>query len=125
MLERGRIKGRIIEGSENGFNYSSFEAFDMKYGIVGNPLSGRMSVEEKKRILIEAREILGCDCVIGGLDTGSREEFCDCVSDISRKVEIVASRYLNSPIVLDKNYTAVPAGAVDDLQHRLTVTPHI
>lgn len=61
----------------------------MKYGIVGNPLSGRMSVEDKRRVLVEAGEILGCDYVIGGLDTGSREEFCDCVSDISKKVEIV------------------------------------
>lgn len=61
----------------------------MKYAIVVNPVSGKMGIDQKKRALTEAVEILGADCIIAGLDTTSRKEFCSCVRDLSRKVDTI------------------------------------
>ena len=61
----------------------------MKYAIVANPVSGKMKVDQKRKALSEAVEILGADCMIEGLDTTSRREFCSCVSDLSKKVDTI------------------------------------
>ena len=52
----------------------------MKYAIVVNPVSGKMNIDQKKKALAGAVEILGADCTIEGLDTTSRRDFCSCVS---------------------------------------------
>lgn len=59
----------------------------MKYAIAVNPASGKMSIEQKRSALSAAADILGPGCVIGGLETESREQFCDCVRDLSQKVD--------------------------------------
>ena len=61
----------------------------MKYAIVANPVSGKMKIDQKKKALAEAVEVLGADCVIEGFDTTSRKEFCSCVSDLSQKVDTI------------------------------------
>ncbi len=59
----------------------------MKYGIVGNPVSGKKSLARKRRVLACAAEVLGGDCVVGGLDTTSSRQFAECARDLSKKVD--------------------------------------
>lgn len=61
----------------------------MKYGIIANPCSGTMSIDEKNNILKQASKFLGDECIIAGLDTKSAAEFCDCIKDIENNVDII------------------------------------
>ncbi len=61
----------------------------MKYGIIVNPVSGKLSVDRKRRKLKKVSSILRNDCVIGGLDTESKEQFCDCARDLAEKVSVL------------------------------------
>lgn len=58
----------------------------MKYAIVANPKSGRLSIDKKKVILEQAASILQ-DCKIYGLDTKSAEEFRVCADEVSKNVD--------------------------------------
>lgn len=60
----------------------------MKYGIIGNPVSGKRSLDEKQKILNEVAGILK-DATVAGLDTKSPEEFSRCAQELSRKVKIL------------------------------------
>lgn len=57
----------------------------MRYGIIANPKSGKLSIDDKRVILEHASSILQ-DCKIYGLDTCSAEEFRSCADEVSRKV---------------------------------------
>ncbi len=59
---------------------------NMKFGITANPAAGKFSLEARRKSLEDVSEILG-DCIIVGLDTKSREEFCSCARELSQKVE--------------------------------------
>jgi diacylglycerol kinase family enzyme len=61
----------------------------MRYGIVVNPVAGGTSVEEKRELLEQVREILGGDCAIDGLDSDSVEEFRSLAVESSRRVDIL------------------------------------
>lgn len=61
----------------------------MKYGIVVNPVSGKLSIDKKRRKLKKVSDTLGGDCVLGGLDTESKEQFCACARDLAEKVEVL------------------------------------
>ena len=61
----------------------------MKYAIVANPVSGKMNIDQKKKALSQAVEVLGSDCMIEGLETTSRKDFCSCVRDLSQKVDTI------------------------------------
>ena len=60
----------------------------MKYGLVSNPKSGKLSIDEKKVVLANASSILQ-DCKVFGLDTKSADEFRSCANEISKKVDIL------------------------------------
>jgi diacylglycerol kinase (ATP) len=61
----------------------------MKYGIIANPVSGKLSIDKKRRKLKKVSDTLGGDCVLGGLDTESKEQFCACAGDLTEKVEVL------------------------------------
>jgi diacylglycerol kinase (ATP) len=58
----------------------------MKYGIIANPVSGNISIDDKQKILNEVADIL-TDASVAGLDTTSPEEFGRCAKDLSQRVE--------------------------------------
>lgn len=60
----------------------------MRYGIIVNPVSGKLSIDKKRKKLKKISGILG-DCIIGGLDTDSKEQFCDCARDLAKKVDVL------------------------------------
>ncbi|MBI5418023.1 NAD(+)/NADH kinase [Candidatus Poribacteria bacterium] len=61
----------------------------MKFGFVVNPCSGGLSIDDKYKILKQASKALDGECIIAGLDTNSRIEFCDCIKDLENKVDII------------------------------------
>lgn len=61
----------------------------MKYGIIVNPVSGKLSIDKKRRKLKKVSGVLGDDCIVGGLDTESKEQFCTCAGDLAEKVEVL------------------------------------
>lgn len=61
----------------------------MKYGIVVNPVSGKLSIDKKRRKLKKVSGVLEGDCVVGGLDTESKEQFCACARDLAEKVGVL------------------------------------
>jgi len=61
----------------------------MKYGIIVNPVSGKLSINKKSRKLKKVSGVLGGDCVVGGLDTQSKEQFCECARDLAEKVGVL------------------------------------
>ena len=61
----------------------------MRYGIFVNPKAGDTSVDEKREMLENIREILGGDCDIHGLDTDSAQEFRSLVAEKAGEVEIM------------------------------------
>ncbi|HON59407.1 MAG TPA: diacylglycerol kinase family protein [Smithella sp.] len=95
----------------------------MKYGIVANPVSGKQSLDVKRRKLTEAAGILK-DVEIAGLDTTSPEEFCRCACELAQKaaVLIVAggdgtfSLVMNS-VPKDVPLGYLPFGSGDVLRH--------
>ena len=60
----------------------------MKYGIVVNPAAGQSTIDEKSRVVKQASEML-TDCEVGGLDTTSRTELCDCARALAEKVDVL------------------------------------
>jgi diacylglycerol kinase (ATP) len=61
----------------------------MKYGIIVNPVSGKLSIDKKRRKLRKVSKVLGDDCVVGGFDTESKEQFCTCAGDLAEKAEVL------------------------------------
>jgi len=61
----------------------------MKYGIIINPVSGKLSIDKKWRKLKKVSKVLGGDCVVSGFDTDSKEQFCACAGDLAEKVGVL------------------------------------
>jgi diacylglycerol kinase family enzyme len=61
----------------------------MRYGIVVNPVAGGTSVDEKREMLDQIKEILGGDCQIDGLDSESAEEFRSLAAERAGQVEVL------------------------------------
>jgi len=83
----------------------------MKYGIIANPVSGKRSLDYKRKILNEVAGILK-DVTIAGLDTKSPEEFSQCACELSRKVGIllVAGGDGSFSLVMNSVSKEVPLG---------------
>jgi len=61
----------------------------MRYAIVVNPVAGGTSVDEKRELLDQIKEVLGGDCSIDGLDSDSAEEFRSLAAEKAGQVEIL------------------------------------
>lgn len=61
----------------------------MRYAIITNPASGRMTVDRKRSELAKAAQIL--DAQIHGLDTGSAQEFARCAQELAARYDILVT----------------------------------
>jgi diacylglycerol kinase (ATP) len=61
----------------------------MRYVIITNPVSGKMSVGQKRRALAPAAEILGAD--IHGLDTVSATELGQCARELAARCDVLVA----------------------------------
>jgi diacylglycerol kinase (ATP) len=61
----------------------------MRYAIITNPASGRMTVDRKRFELAKAAQIL--DAQIHGLDTGSAQELAQCAQGLAARYDILVA----------------------------------
>jgi diacylglycerol kinase (ATP) len=61
----------------------------MRYAIITNPASGRMTVDRKRSELAKAARIL--DAQIHGLDTGSAQELAQCARELAARCDILVA----------------------------------
>ena len=59
----------------------------MRYAIITNPVSGTMSVDQKRSVLANASKIL--DTKLYGLDTVTIDDFCQCARELSRDFDVL------------------------------------
>jgi diacylglycerol kinase family enzyme len=59
----------------------------MRYAIISNPVSGKMTVDRKRKALAPAAKIL--DAEIFGLDTASRADFCRCARVLAERFDVL------------------------------------
>ena len=95
----------------------------MKYGIIANPVSGKRSLDDKRKELNEVADILK-DVTIAGLDTKSPEEFSRCAHELSQKVETLIVAGGDGAFYLVMNSVSkdiplgfIPFGSGDVLRH--------
>lgn len=97
----------------------------MRYAIIANPVSGKMSVDQKRSALTEAAGIL--DAKIYGLDTTTAEQFVQCAKALAARSEVLViaggdgtlSEMINA---LDANQTPIaylPLGSGNAMRHAL------
>jgi len=61
----------------------------MRYAIITNPVSGKMTAEQKRAALAQAAEIL--DTEIHGLDTTTAEEFGQCARELATRCDVLVA----------------------------------
>lgn len=89
-------------------------------------------MNRRTRALQQVKEILGDDCVIGGLDTQSREEFAQCAADLARQAEILivaggdgsASDTINA-VDPETTLSYLPIGSGCALRYALGLPPQL
>ena len=97
----------------------------MHYSIITNPVSGKMTVDQKRSVLAKAAEILKAD--IHGLDAATAEDFTRCAKDLAERSEVLVvaggdgtfSDIINS---VDTSKTVIgflPLGTGNALRHAL------
>ncbi|MBW2105400.1 MAG: hypothetical protein JRI26_05070 [Deltaproteobacteria bacterium] len=97
----------------------------MLYAIITNPVSGKMTVDQKRSILAKAAEIL--DAKIYGLDTVTAEDFTQCADKLATHYDVLVtaggdgtfSDIINS---IDTTHTTIaylPLGTGNAMRHAL------
>jgi len=61
----------------------------MRYAIITNPVSGKMTVDQKRTMLAKAAEIL--DAEIYGLDTITTEDFGQCARELATHYDVLVT----------------------------------
>jgi len=61
----------------------------MRYAIITNPVSGKMTADQKRAALAQAAEVL--DTEIHGLDTTTAEEFGQCARELSTRCDVLVA----------------------------------
>ncbi|MCP4110457.1 MAG: hypothetical protein GY749_33875 [Desulfobacteraceae bacterium] len=59
----------------------------MRYAIIANPVSGGMTITEKRSALAKPAEIL--EAQIYGLNTGSAHEFSQCARELAERYDVI------------------------------------
>ena len=59
----------------------------MRYAIITNPVSGKMTVDQKRAVLTEVAEILGAE--IHGLDTIRASDLAECAQDLVTRCDVL------------------------------------
>jgi diacylglycerol kinase family enzyme len=97
----------------------------MRYAIITNPVSGKMTAEQKRAALAQAAEIL--DTEIHGLDTTTAEEFGQCARELATRCDVLVAAggdgtFSDIINAIDTVQTAVgflPLGTGNALRHAL------
>ena len=105
-------------------NLSPFSSM-MRYTIVANPLSGKMSVDQKSSVLSDAADILDADIV--GLDTKSEEELTRCALEKVDHCDVIVvaggdgtfSQMINAIDASRTVFAYLPLGTGNALRHAL------
>ena len=61
----------------------------MRYAIITNPVSGKMTADQKRAALAQAAEIL--DTQIHGIDTTTAEEFGQCARELASRCDVLVA----------------------------------
>jgi len=61
----------------------------MHYAIITNPVSGKMTVDQKRTVLAKAAEIL--DAKIYGLDAITADDFCQCARELVTHYDVLVT----------------------------------
>jgi len=61
----------------------------MRYAIITNPVSGKMTVDQKRTILAKAAEILNAE--IYGLDTITADDFSQCARELATQYDVLVT----------------------------------
>jgi len=95
------------------------------YAILTNPVSGKMSVDQKRAALAEAAEILNSE--IHGLDTATRDDFMQCARELADHCDVLVAAGGDGTIsdvinAIDSEQTAVaflPLGSGNAMRYAL------
>ena len=97
----------------------------MRYAIITNPVSGKMTVDQKCTVLAKAAEIL--DAKIYGLDTTTAEDFTQCAHELAAYYDVLVtaggdgtfSDIINSIDTTHTTTSYLPLGTGNALRHAL------
>ena len=97
----------------------------MRYAIITNPVSGKMTADQKRAALAQAEEIL--DTEIHGLDTTTAEEFGQCARELATRCDVLVAAggdgtFSDIINAIDTAHTSVgflPLGTGNALGHAL------
>ena len=92
----------------------------MRYAIITNPASGRMTVDRKRSELAKAAQIL--DAQIHGLDTGSAQELAQCAQGLAARYDILVAAggdgtFSDIINAVGEGLDATRCGGTSDCQH--------
>ena len=97
----------------------------MRYAIITNPVSGRLNLDQKRKLLDKAAGILDANVV--GLEVGSREEFSACAKEVASSVDVLVvaggdgsvSDVINAVDTSQTPIAYLPLGSGNALAHGL------
>jgi len=103
----------------------------LHYAIITNPVSGGMTVDQKRSALARAAEILKAE--VHGLDTESAEDFSKCAKDLARRCEVLVvaggdgtlSDIINSVDTSETPIAFLPLGTGNAMRHGLKYKGHL
>ena len=98
----------------------------MKYAIIANPVSGKLSPNRKYKLLKDLAALLGHGCSINGLETKSREDYIECAKSLENKADVLIiasgdgglSSIINS-VSKDKKLAYIPLGSGNSIRYAL------
>ncbi len=97
----------------------------MRYAIITNPVSGTMTVDQKRHTLEKAAQILEAE--IHGLDTTTAEEFSQCAKDLIPRCDVLViaggdgtiSEIINALDTAETPVAYLPLGTGNAMGHAL------
>ena len=97
----------------------------MRYAIITNPVSGKMTADQKRNNLAQAAEIL--DTEIHGLDTTTAKEFGQCARELANRCDVLVaaggdgtfSDIINAIDTVQTPVGFLPLGTGNALRHAL------
>jgi len=98
----------------------------MRYAIITNPVSGKMTVDQKCTVLAKAAEIL--DAEIYGLDTITTEDFGQCARELATHCDVLVtaggdgtfSDIINSINIAHTTIAYLPLGTGNAMRYALS-----
>jgi diacylglycerol kinase (ATP) len=97
----------------------------MRYAIITNPVSGKMSADQKHSALVKPAEILNAE--IHGLDTATADDFGQCARELASKCDVLVaaggdgtfSDVINAINTEQKTISYLPLGSGNSMAYAL------